>query len=171
MCYHSFFFSSMDTPPGPRATTRSRPPITDMVWKKSYFRKSCMGLYTGIVQKALKYTLMANSQTTRVKAASLVLKPMATKIIRAVPTMFWMICTDSKRNDIQTKGQTLDTLVSEPGSHNQDLVRVLEHTNPKTIQNIGLTKSSVLKVLWPYMYSPECHMLENPLNPIVMFAR
>lgn len=44
VCYHSFFFSSMETPPGPRATTRSRPPITDMVWKKSYFRKSCMGL-------------------------------------------------------------------------------------------------------------------------------
>lgn len=44
VCYHSFFFSSMDTPPGPRATTRSKPPITDMVWKKSYFRKSCMGL-------------------------------------------------------------------------------------------------------------------------------
>lgn len=42
--YHSFFFSSMETPPGPRATTRSKPPITDMVWKKSYFRKSCMGL-------------------------------------------------------------------------------------------------------------------------------
>ena len=42
--YHSFFFSSMETPPGPRATTRSRPPITDMVWKKSYLRKSCMGL-------------------------------------------------------------------------------------------------------------------------------
>lgn len=44
VCYHSFFFSSMETPPGPRATTRSKPPITDMVWKKSYFRKSCMGL-------------------------------------------------------------------------------------------------------------------------------
>lgn len=44
VCYHSFFFSSMETPPGPRATTRSRPPITDMVWKKSYLRKSCMGL-------------------------------------------------------------------------------------------------------------------------------
>lgn len=44
VCYHSFFFSSMETPPGPRATTRSKPPITDMVWKKSYLRKSCMGL-------------------------------------------------------------------------------------------------------------------------------
>lgn len=43
-CYHSFFFSSMETPPGPRATTSSKPPITDMVWKKSYLRKSCMGL-------------------------------------------------------------------------------------------------------------------------------
>lgn len=43
-CHHSFFFSSMETPPGPRATTRSKPPITDMVWKKSYLRKSCMGL-------------------------------------------------------------------------------------------------------------------------------
>lgn len=42
--YHSFFFSSMDTPPGPRATTSSRPPTTDVVWKKSYLRKSCMGL-------------------------------------------------------------------------------------------------------------------------------
>lgn len=44
VCYHSFFFSSMETPPGPSATTSSRPPITDMVWKKSYLRKSCMGL-------------------------------------------------------------------------------------------------------------------------------
>lgn len=44
VCYHSFFFSSMETPPGPRATTSSKPPITDMVWKKSYLRKSCMGL-------------------------------------------------------------------------------------------------------------------------------
>lgn len=42
--HHSFFFSSMDTPPGPRATTSSRPPMTDVVWKKSYLRKSCMGL-------------------------------------------------------------------------------------------------------------------------------
>ena len=31
LCYHSFFFSSMDTPPGPRDTTRSKLPITDML--------------------------------------------------------------------------------------------------------------------------------------------
>lgn len=42
--YHSFFFSSIDTPPGPSATTSSRPPMTEVVWKKSYLRKSCMGL-------------------------------------------------------------------------------------------------------------------------------
>lgn len=44
IAYHSFFFSSMDTPPGPSATTKSRPPMTEVVWKKSYLRKSCMGL-------------------------------------------------------------------------------------------------------------------------------
>ena len=27
------------TPPGPSATTRRRPPITDMVWKKSYLHR------------------------------------------------------------------------------------------------------------------------------------
>lgn len=29
--YHSFFFSSMETPPGPSATTKSRPPMTEVV--------------------------------------------------------------------------------------------------------------------------------------------
>ncbi|TNN73802.1 hypothetical protein EYF80_016010 [Liparis tanakae] len=28
----------------PSATTNSRPPMTEVVWKKSYLRKSCMGL-------------------------------------------------------------------------------------------------------------------------------
>lgn len=91
--HHSFFFSSMETPPGPRATTNSRPPITDVVWKKSYLRKSCMGLYDGMVQKALKVKLMQSSQATRVRAASFVLKPTATRTISAVPTRFCRIWT------------------------------------------------------------------------------
>lgn len=40
--------------------------------------------------------LMPNSQMTRVKAASFVLKPIATKIIRAVPTMFCRICKEGR---------------------------------------------------------------------------
>jgi hypothetical protein len=30
--HHFFFCSSMETPPGPRDTTISRPPITERVW-------------------------------------------------------------------------------------------------------------------------------------------
>lgn len=52
--YHFFLCSSMETPPGPRDTTISSPPITDNVWKKSYLRKSLMGLYEGMVHHALK---------------------------------------------------------------------------------------------------------------------
>lgn len=52
--YHFFLCSSIDTPPGPRDTTISSPPITDNVWKKSYLRKSLMGLYEGMVHHALK---------------------------------------------------------------------------------------------------------------------
>ena len=33
--YNAFLFSSRLMPPGPRSTTMSRPPTTDMVWKKS----------------------------------------------------------------------------------------------------------------------------------------
>lgn len=50
---------------------------------------------------------MPNSQMTRVKAASLVLKPIATKIIRAVPTMFCRICREEEKSEDQqnTKNQ------------------------------------------------------------------
>jgi len=51
--YHCFLCSSMLTPPGPMDTSISRPPITDMVWKKSYLMKSLVGLYEGMVQKEL----------------------------------------------------------------------------------------------------------------------
>lgn len=40
--------------------------------------------------------LMPKSQMTRVKAASFVLKPIATKMIRAVPTMFCRICKEGR---------------------------------------------------------------------------
>jgi len=52
--YHFFLCSSMETPPGPKDTTIRRPPITDSVWKKSYFKKSLIGLYAGMVHHALK---------------------------------------------------------------------------------------------------------------------
>jgi len=42
--HHFFLDSSMETPPGPSETTINRPPITDSVWKKSYLRKSLIGL-------------------------------------------------------------------------------------------------------------------------------
>lgn len=42
--YHFFLCSSIETPPGPRDTIISNPPITDNVWKKSYFKKSRNGL-------------------------------------------------------------------------------------------------------------------------------
>jgi hypothetical protein len=53
-CYHFFLCSSIETPPAPRYTTINRPPITDIVWKKSYLRKSRIGLYAGMFHQALK---------------------------------------------------------------------------------------------------------------------
>lgn len=50
--YHFFFCSSKLAPPGPKATTNSSPPITDMVWKKSYFKKSRIAFHCGTIQKA-----------------------------------------------------------------------------------------------------------------------
>ena len=43
--YHLFFASSILAPPGPKATTNNKPPMTDMVWKKSYLRKSRMAFH------------------------------------------------------------------------------------------------------------------------------
>lgn len=51
--YHFFLCSSIETPPGPRETIMSSPPITDNVWKKSYFKKSRRGLYVGMDHHAL----------------------------------------------------------------------------------------------------------------------
>lgn len=42
--YHFFLCSSIETPPGPSETIISSPPMTDSVWKKSYFKKSRSGL-------------------------------------------------------------------------------------------------------------------------------
>lgn len=81
--HHFFLCSSIDTPPGPSDTIIRRPPITESVykqgrkqtnieveplhlkaklaiqcemsvtWKKSYFKKSLRGLWTGMVHHAL----------------------------------------------------------------------------------------------------------------------
>lgn len=51
--YYFFLCSSIETPPGPKLTIISNPPITDKVWKKSYFKKSRRGLYDGIDHQAL----------------------------------------------------------------------------------------------------------------------
>lgn len=72
--------------------------MTERVWKKSYFRKSLIGLYAGILQKALKYTLRRDNQTTSTNADNLVLYPMAIRIISAVPTKFWTIWKKSISN-------------------------------------------------------------------------
>lgn len=53
--------------------------------------------------------LMPNSQMTRVKAASFVLKPIATKIIRAVPTMFCRICKEGRLKKKKVKTQKTNT--------------------------------------------------------------
>ena len=111
--YHFFLCSSIETPPGPSETTINNPPITERVyqntiissscstsvicsiiftWKKSYFKKSLIALYEGRFHQALQQKFNTVSQTTKIKADSLVLQPTVTKIINADPTTFCTIC-------------------------------------------------------------------------------
>jgi len=84
--------------------------------------------------------LMPNSQMTRVKAASLVLKPIATKIIRAVPTMFCRICKEKKPTSLHIvlkeihKQQSMDKF-SRTDCHGTD--------DLSTFLNINSTKKQI----------------------------
>lgn len=84
--YHFFLQSSTLTPPGPRATTNSNPPITEVVWKKSYLRKSLNGDCEWYIHQGFIQTFIMVSKRTNTKDASLVLYPTATRTIRIVPT-------------------------------------------------------------------------------------
>ena len=96
--YHLFLCSSRDTPPGPWETTMSKPPMTDVVWKKSYFKKSLIGLWDGIVHQQLNHTLSVDNHRTRARAHSFVLNPMKTQTMRAPAMTFWRIAPKDASN-------------------------------------------------------------------------
>ena len=93
MIFHQcvFLYSSTDTVPGPWIMIIMSPPITLIVWKKSYFLKSYITERKLWDQKLCIKIFNQISQNIIITEVSLVLKPTATSRMRHTPTIVMKI--------------------------------------------------------------------------------